>query len=136
MENMSQICPLCKSHPKADLCVACVYDTEALQEIEKLKEERDEARAKIIGACEVCWTNSWVPIESEKECELVHPHKTLKDHARCEYCWHLKAWELTLVRYRKALEKAEPYLFNSPLEGALDVHAIVNAILTGRNENE
>jgi len=33
------ICPLCKKYETADLCVACVYDTEALKEIMELKEQ-------------------------------------------------------------------------------------------------
>jgi hypothetical protein len=38
--------------------------------------------------CEVCFYDAWVPIESEQDCALVHPHSG--EHVRCDYCW-LKA---------------------------------------------
>jgi len=41
------VCPLCKKYPKADLCVACVYDTEALHEVERLREALKKAKELI-----------------------------------------------------------------------------------------
>ena len=44
----SATCPLCKAHPKAQLCEACVYDTECAEGQMKL-----EARlARVTGALE------------------------------------------------------------------------------------
>lgn len=43
-----------------------------------------------LGACEVCWTNSWEPVEAEKECDASHPHEG--EHVRCGYCWLHQAY--------------------------------------------
>src|SRR6266436_9040792 len=40
-----------------------------------------------VGACDVCWTESWEPVETEAECALAHPHKTQREHVRCGQCW-------------------------------------------------
>lgn len=37
-----------------------------------------------LGACEVCWTNSWEPCE-EEECDASHPHEG--ECVRCLCCW-------------------------------------------------
>ena len=54
-------------------------------EVERL---RNLANKDALGWCEVCWSISWTPIESETECTLVHPHRRPEQHhVRCETCW-------------------------------------------------
>src|SRR5262245_4895766 len=35
--------------------------------------------------CDGCFYSAWVPVPTETECALVHPHEG--EHVRCDYCW-------------------------------------------------
>jgi len=60
----------------------------------------------LIGACDICWTSSWVPVETEAECALAHPHKVdLKDHVRCDHCWLVDHWKTLLAELVKERER-------------------------------
>lgn len=41
----------------------------------------------MLAPCEICWTNSWVPVPTEEECHFNHPHPSLEHHVRCDFCW-------------------------------------------------
>ncbi len=48
----------------------------------------------LIGSCDICWTNAWVPVETEAECALTHPHKAdLQICVRCDHCWLVEHWK-------------------------------------------
>lgn len=39
------------------------------------------------GACDLCWTTSWVPVEREEDCRIAdHPHPE-EGHMMCGYCF-------------------------------------------------
>jgi len=62
----------------------------------------------LIGACDICWTSSWVPVETEAECALAHPHKVdLKDHVRCGHCWLVDHWKNLLAELTKERERVK-----------------------------
>lgn len=44
-----------------------------------------EISLKVVGTCEVCWTNSWEPTLNEEECLAEHPHPEM-DCIRCGQC--------------------------------------------------
>ena len=50
-----------------------------------LAEEMKKLNDDPLGACEVCWTNSWEPCDEEENCAYAHPH--LGDCVRCLCCW-------------------------------------------------
>lgn len=44
------------------------------------------------GACVVCWTSSWEPVESQEECAIEHPHPE-EGHIRCGHCSLFSAYK-------------------------------------------
>lgn len=71
---LRDVCSLCKSFLKADLCVACVYDTEAGEEIEKLRTELAEAKKQLKAKDGVFDTTIIVLTR-----ELEHERKLIKE---------------------------------------------------------
>lgn len=67
-----------------------------------------KAKLRERGACEVCWTNSWMPIEKREDADGVNtigPDQL----ARCEHCWMQQAYqqrEATLQQHADALAEA------------------------------
>ena len=59
---------------------------------------------RALGACEICWTQSWTPVRTKIECVLNHPHPG--EHLRCEFCWQAQAAAQQLRDAAAALERA------------------------------
>jgi hypothetical protein len=63
------------------------------------------------SCCEVCWTNSWVPIPSEADANgvntLVTAHGTLM---RCDFCWQEWATGQLVRQYTKRIQELEKSL--------------------------
>jgi hypothetical protein len=58
--------------------------------------------------CEVCWTNSWVPIPSEADANGVNIlHGTNGDMARCDFCWQEWATGQLVRQYTKRIQDLE-----------------------------
>lgn len=79
-----------------------------LDRAEQAEKERDEAREK-----------------AETQKEIAHGFQDDFHRARSR-----------IAELEGALRKAEPYLFNAPLEGALDVHAEIRAALNPEDRPE
>ncbi len=46
-----------------------------------------------MNACEVCWTNSWMPIEKESDADGVNILREPNGNiARCDHCWQHEFW--------------------------------------------
>lgn len=75
--------------------------------------EQAEARVKELelkrGACEVCWTVSWEPIEKREDADGVNtigPDQL----ARCGYCWHEQTFRKHLATATDIITKAHRYI--------------------------
>jgi hypothetical protein len=55
--------------------------------------------------CGECWYSAWVPVATEAECNLTHPHDG--GHDRCDYCW-LKGQWFAAEAVRREGERVHP----------------------------
>ncbi len=50
-----------------------------------------QGRATVEQACEVCWTNSWVPVpDDDPDAQKL---LNLKGSARCDHCWLMRQFK-------------------------------------------
>lgn len=100
-----------------------VVQRNALQrEVAQLKEQLKGI------ACEVCWTNSWVPIETKEQADGVNVKTDSSSMmARCDHCWIQQAIQRDLDAARLLLRKAGDQLRPSMDDETNAVHEEVEA---------
>ena len=96
------------SHERTHHCLNPVAVRQIVVDADTLL-DRLAALERKRGACKVCWTVSWEPIEKPEDADGVNTIGP--DHlARCGYCWHQKAYQDNQKAYQDKLAACEAKL--------------------------